>query len=51
MLRNIFSLSKPIENLLLRTKLMNDADGAALIGKTVAISTYTLAGISLLGIS
>jgi small-conductance mechanosensitive channel len=46
---SIFSLARPIESLLMRSKLITDPDAARLVSKTIALSTYTLALISLLG--
>ena len=46
---SLFSLARPIESLLLRSKLITDQDAARLVSKTIALSTYSLAIISLLG--
>ena len=47
--RSLFSLARPLESLLIRTRFLSDPDAAKLVAKTIALSVYTLAGISLLG--
>jgi hypothetical protein len=46
---SLFSLAGPIESLLVRSRLITDQDAARLVAKTIALSTYSLAFISLLG--
>jgi small conductance mechanosensitive channel len=46
---SLFSLARPIESILLRSRLITDQDAARLVAKTIALSTYSLALISLLG--
>jgi len=43
------SLARPIEQMILRSKITKDIDTARFIGKTVAITAYSFAGVTLLG--
>lgn len=47
--KSIFSMARPIERLLIRSRILSDPDAAKLVSKTITLSAYTLAGISLLG--
>lgn len=44
-----FGLARPIEQIILKTKLTKDLDIARFIGKTAAITAYSFAGITILG--
>lgn len=44
-----FSVSRPIENLILRSRLTRDLDMARFLGKSAGIAFYTMVGVSVLG--
>ncbi|PJF16694.1 hypothetical protein PSACC_03441 [Paramicrosporidium saccamoebae] len=47
--KSSFSISRPIENLILRSRLTRDVDMARFLGKSAGIAIYTLAGVTALG--
>lgn len=44
-----FGLARPIEQLILRTKITKDIDIARFVGKTAALTVYSFASITILG--
>lgn len=44
-----FSISRPVEKMILTSRITKDIDLAKFLGKAVAISIYSLAGITILG--
>lgn len=45
----VFSLSRPIEAMILRSRITGDSDLARLLAKTASATVYTFGGITLLG--
>lgn len=47
--RSIFSIARPLENVILRSRLTRDLDLARFLAKATSIAFYTVAGVTVLG--